>query len=869
MSDLIQVLEDVVNVSVDETRVEVITVGIQGPPGAPPDTAVKSVAGRVGHVVLSKADVGLNLVDNTSDAAKPVSAPVQTALNAKYNSSNPAGFVDAFQAAASAPVQTVAGRQGAVTLVKGDVGLGNVDNTSDAGKPVSTATISALALKAPLASPAFTGTPTGITKAHVGLGSVDNTSDAAKPVSTATQAALDGKLQIGGDIGGTITAPVIKNVQKVFNVFDYGALGNGSDDTVAINAAMTAAGVGGVVVLPFTTTGYTIAGSLIPRDGQQIVGQRVRLTTSAPASGHNGMININNRANVTISGIDFEANLNVTNSYTAITSYGHTNLRIRDCSFTGTTNAFGGFVMLDGQNGYASMVDTFIDDCRFYSAAGISRSIHLYARSGRTVERTRITNCRFQGTRGPAIYLDPYSDVIDTLVINNQFKDILYGGSTTSVGVAFYIGVQTTGRAINSVLTGNNFSNAIISAGHQQGFAYFYNAYGIVISDNIMRGAWTPSQNSVGPALAPGRISTPSYNVLVTDNYIEGFDSPVDVDSQIAATYTNNIVANCGDGIIIGYNIQKYVKVNNNIFYNSPHRTTNVLMSLGGATTVLKCEVKDNIFIDDRAVPTATIAVKAFSHIDHSGVEITGNRFYVPNGVLTQTAKEYGDEVLPTVFDHNEFHDSAGMVSSVLAVAQGGTGSATKAFVDLLTAQTIAGTKTFTGNMLSLAPAGGNTELHIEGTTATQQYISFTKSGTFRWQMYMPGSSTDLRFSGGGSDRLVLQLDGKVGVGLSSPTSTFQVNGSLATKVNQISAATTLDATYCSVELNTTATQTLPALATCQGRMYEFVNINAAAATIKGSGTELIGNVTTANTYTLASGASATLKAFPSAWRVV
>lgn len=36
-----------------------------------------------------------------------------------------------------------------------------------------------------LASPAFTGTPTGLTKAHVGLGSVDNTSDAAKPISSA------------------------------------------------------------------------------------------------------------------------------------------------------------------------------------------------------------------------------------------------------------------------------------------------------------------------------------------------------------------------------------------------------------------------------------------------------------------------------------------------------------------------------------------------------------------------------------------------------------------------------------------------------------------------------------------------------------
>lgn len=45
-------------------------------------------------------------------------------------------------------------------IVKADVGLGNVDNTSDANKPVSTATQTALDLKAPLASPTFTGTVT-------------------------------------------------------------------------------------------------------------------------------------------------------------------------------------------------------------------------------------------------------------------------------------------------------------------------------------------------------------------------------------------------------------------------------------------------------------------------------------------------------------------------------------------------------------------------------------------------------------------------------------------------------------------------------------------------------------------------------------
>ena len=45
-------------------------------------------------------------------------------------------------------------------IVKADVGLGNVDNTSDANKPVSTATQTALDLKANIASPTFTGTLT-------------------------------------------------------------------------------------------------------------------------------------------------------------------------------------------------------------------------------------------------------------------------------------------------------------------------------------------------------------------------------------------------------------------------------------------------------------------------------------------------------------------------------------------------------------------------------------------------------------------------------------------------------------------------------------------------------------------------------------
>lgn len=149
---------------------------------------VTSVAGRTGAVVLAKADVGLANVDNTADTAKPVSTAQQTALNAKENTVT-AGTI----------AQYYRGDKTWQTLDKTAVGLANVDNTTDALKPVSTATQTALNLKANLASPTFTGTVTlpsttnGLTKSNVGLANVDNTTDLLKPISTATQTALNGK----------------------------------------------------------------------------------------------------------------------------------------------------------------------------------------------------------------------------------------------------------------------------------------------------------------------------------------------------------------------------------------------------------------------------------------------------------------------------------------------------------------------------------------------------------------------------------------------------------------------------------------------------------------------------------------------------
>ena len=72
------------------------------------------------------------------------------------------------------------------TSLNGDGSLKNIPQSkitgleSDLSNKADTSTVtSSLSAKAPLESPAFTGTPTGITKAHVGLGLVDNTSIAS------------------------------------------------------------------------------------------------------------------------------------------------------------------------------------------------------------------------------------------------------------------------------------------------------------------------------------------------------------------------------------------------------------------------------------------------------------------------------------------------------------------------------------------------------------------------------------------------------------------------------------------------------------------------------------------------------------------
>jgi len=108
------------------------------------------------------------------------------------------------------------------TLNKAAVGLGNVDNTSDASKPISTATQTALNAKAPLASPTFTGTVTVPTPT--------NTTDAATKAYVDSHTGTSVAVQ---DEGTTLTSAATN-----LNFVGSGvtATNTGSNVTVTVSA---------------------------------------------------------------------------------------------------------------------------------------------------------------------------------------------------------------------------------------------------------------------------------------------------------------------------------------------------------------------------------------------------------------------------------------------------------------------------------------------------------------------------------------------------------------------------------------------------------------------------------------------------------
>lgn len=156
---------------------------------------------------INPAKVGLGNVNNTSDANKPVSTATQTALNLKANTtdvtnalalkedlSNKSSNIglDAGSTTKYPSVKAIKDYVDAQTAAAG-VADGSITSTKIANGTIVNADVSPTAAidftKLNIQKSDIVGL--GLTKSDIGLTNLDNTSDANKPVSTATQTALN------------------------------------------------------------------------------------------------------------------------------------------------------------------------------------------------------------------------------------------------------------------------------------------------------------------------------------------------------------------------------------------------------------------------------------------------------------------------------------------------------------------------------------------------------------------------------------------------------------------------------------------------------------------------------------------------------
>lgn len=156
-------------------------------------------------ISLTKSDIGLGNVDNTSDISKPISTATQTALNTKVDKKTGYSLVpdsDITKLAGLPTATTITNNLSAHTsrtdnphsVTAAQVGLGSYASYTATTLPVSgpqqtaldkkvdkTTTINSIPLSSNIT----------LTKGDIGLAQVDNTSDLNKPVSGPQQTALD------------------------------------------------------------------------------------------------------------------------------------------------------------------------------------------------------------------------------------------------------------------------------------------------------------------------------------------------------------------------------------------------------------------------------------------------------------------------------------------------------------------------------------------------------------------------------------------------------------------------------------------------------------------------------------------------------
>lgn len=389
-----------------------------------------------------------------------------------------------------------------------------------------------------------------------------------------------------------------------FNVTDYGATGNGTDNDTTAFAAAIAAASGQSLYLPSGT--YLLSGSTITiPDNINIIGEPgsiVKLETTASSK---YLFNIESSVdNMMIQGVTFDLNQLTSESHTniAVQISGSSNVNINNCRIINSaSSAFGA-----NNRGYGIYL------AGAYESINVSECYferHMYSvitEPTSTGKAITVTSSTFFELAGDGVEINvPTSGSCENIVVNKCFFNYL---GSNNLGRGFGVGASggSTGSVKNLYITNNSFYNIDNQGVHiEDGVVGFwiesneFNACGTAAAATFGSSVYVAKGTS-GTNLGEGWIINNDAKAASGSNYVYFIAGTYDVESLFVKN-------NFGDAKGFAANVYQINSANSRVVCSN-----NIAKNANGVGMVLnftKGIVSDNICWDDQAVKTQTYGI--------------------------------------------------------------------------------------------------------------------------------------------------------------------------------------------------------------------------------------------------------------------